>query len=196
MKPTVGEFNHWYVDFSAILMDNWVIKSNEEANMKTLGQNIATFRKEKNITQEALAEICGVSSQAVSKWENDISCPDITLLKTIARTFGISVDELMDDGEGPVTRLSEQTSTSNKMLRIRVLSADGDKVNVNLPLALIELFLSNEGIASGISFGGNMDEAFKKIDFKQIYNLVSLGVMGKLVEVNSADGDIVEVWVE
>lgn len=196
MKPTVGKFNHWYVDFSAILMDNWVIKSNEEANMKTLGQNIATFRKEKNITQEALAEICGVSSQAVSKWENDISCPDITLLKTIARTFGISVDELMDDGEGPVTRLSEQTSTSNKMLRIRVLSADGDKVNVNLPLALIELFLSNEGIASGISFGGNMDEAFKKIDFKQIYNLVSLGVMGKLVEVNSADGDIVEVWVE
>ncbi|MBR5173396.1 MAG: helix-turn-helix transcriptional regulator, partial [Clostridia bacterium] len=114
--------------------------------MKTLGQNIATFRKDKNITQEALAEICGVSSQAVSKWENDISCPDIALLKTIARTFGVSVDELMDDGEGPVTRLAESKDMSNKFLRIKVLSADGDKVNVNLPLALIELFLSNEGI--------------------------------------------------
>ena len=113
--------------------------------MKTLGQNIATFRKEKNITQEALAEICGVSSQAVSKWENDLSCPDIALLKTIARTFGVSVDELMDDGEGPVTRLVETKDMSSKFLRIKVLSADGDKVNVNLPLALLELLLANDG---------------------------------------------------
>ena len=164
--------------------------------MKTLGQNIATFRKEKNITQEALAEICGVSSQAVSKWENDISCPDIALLKTIARTFGVSVDELLDDGEGPVTRLVETKDMSNKFLRIKVLSADGDKVNVNLPLALIELLLANDGIASNLSFGGDMDKTFKMIDFKQIFNMVSLGVMGKLVEVNSADGDIIEVWVE
>ena len=164
--------------------------------MKTIGQNIATFRKEKNITQEALAEICGVSSQAVSKWENDISCPDIALLKTIARTFGVSVDELMDDGEGPVTRLVETKDMSNKFLRIKVLSADGDKVNVNLPLALIELLLANDGIASNLSFGGDMDKTFKMIDFKQIFNMVSLGVMGKLVEVNSADGDIIEVWVE
>ena len=163
--------------------------------MKTLGQNISKFRKEKNITQEGLAEICGVSSQAVSKWENDLSCPDITLLKTLARTFGVSVDELLDDGEGPVTKLVDNKDLSNKFLRIRVLSGDGDKVSVNLPLALIELFLSNEGIMDGISFGDN-GEVLKKIDFKQIYQMVSLGVMGKLVEVNSADGDIIEVWVE
>ncbi|MBR5173741.1 MAG: hypothetical protein IKW16_02195, partial [Clostridia bacterium] len=93
-------------------------------------------------------------------------------------------------------RLAENKDMSGKFLRIKVLSADGDKINLNLPLALIELFLSNEGIMSGMSFGGNMDDAFKKIDFKQIYNMVSMGVMGKLVEVNSADGDIVEVWVE
>ena len=163
--------------------------------MKTLGQNIATFRKEKNITQEALAEICGVSPQAVSKWENDASCPDITLLKTLARTFGVSVDELLDDGEGPVTRLAESKDMSSKFLRIKVLSADGDKINVNLPLALMELLLANDGIASSMSFG-DMDKTFKMIDFKQIFNMVSMGVMGKLVEVNSADGDIIEVWVE
>ena len=121
--------------------------------MKTLGQNIATFRKEKNITQEALAEICGVSPQAVSKWENDASCPDITLLKTLARTFGVSVDELLDDGEGPVTKLVANKDMSSKFLRIRVNSGDGDKVSVNLPLALIELLLTNEGIMSGMSFG-------------------------------------------
>ena len=163
--------------------------------MKTLGQNISKFRKEKNITQEGLAEICGVSSQAVSKWENDLSCPDITLLKTLARTFGVSVDELLDDGEGPVTTLVENRDINTKFLRVRVLSSDGDKVSINRPLALIELFLTNETLMDGMSFGDS-GEVLKKIDFKQIYQMVSLGVMGKLVEVNSADGDIVEVWVE
>lgn len=163
--------------------------------MKTLGQNIATFRKEKNITQETLAEICHVSPQAVSKWENDASCPDITLLKTLARTFGVSVDELLDDGEGPVTKLVENKDMSTKLLRIRVNSSDGDKVSVNLPLALIELFLSNEGIMAGMSFGES-GEVLKKVDFKQIYQMVSLGVMGKLIEVSTEDGDHVEIYVE
>jgi len=61
--------------------------------MKTIGQNIAGYRKEKGITQETLAEICSVTPQAVSKWENDVSYPDITLLKPLARAFGVSVDE-------------------------------------------------------------------------------------------------------
>lgn len=163
--------------------------------MKTLGQNIATYRKMKNITQEALAEICGVSPQAVSKWENDASCPDISLLKTLARTFGISIDELMDDGEGPTTKLADNTNISNKILRIRVNSSEGDKVSINLPFALIELFLTNESIMAGMSLGGNGD-LLKKIDFKQIYQLVSMGVVGKLVEVSTEDGDTVEIYVE
>ena len=40
--------------------------------MNTLGQRIAYFRKQKGLTQEALAELCSVSAQAVSKWENDL----------------------------------------------------------------------------------------------------------------------------
>lgn len=163
--------------------------------MKTLGQNIATYRKMKNITQEALAEICGVSPQAVSKWENDASCPDISLLKTLARTFGISIDELMDDGEGPTTKLADNTNINNKILRIRVNSSEGDKVSINLPIALIELFLTNESIMAGMSLGGNGD-LLKKIDFKQIYQLVSMGVVGKLLEVSTEDGDTVEIYVE
>ena len=162
--------------------------------MKTIGQNIATYRKDKKITQEALAEICGVSPQAVSKWENDVSCPDVALLKTIARAFGISVDELLDDGEGPVTKLTENTDTSKKILRIRCVDG-GDKLNVNLPFALVELFMSNENLASNISFGKNGD-TLKKVDFKQIAEMVSLGVIGKIVEVEGEDGETVEVWVE
>lgn len=63
--------------------------------MATLGSRIAECRKRKNITQEQLAEQMGVSTQAVSKWENDISCPDISLLPPLADYFSISIDELM-----------------------------------------------------------------------------------------------------
>ena len=62
---------------------------------ETLGKRIATLRKERGLTQEQLAEKVGVSAQAVSKWENDISCPDITLLPLLADLFGVSVDELL-----------------------------------------------------------------------------------------------------
>lgn len=66
-----------------------------EQQKETLGKRIASLRKEKGLTQEQLAEKVGVSAQAVSKWENDISCPDITLLPLLADLFGVSVDELL-----------------------------------------------------------------------------------------------------
>ena len=62
---------------------------------KTLGTRIAALRKEKGLTQEELAEKLGVSSQAVSKWENDLSCPDIMLLPSLAKIFDTTVDELL-----------------------------------------------------------------------------------------------------
>jgi transcriptional regulator with XRE-family HTH domain/predicted membrane protein len=64
-------------------------------NKETLGKRIAQLRKAKGYTQEQLAEKVGVSAQAVSKWENDISCPDITLLPLLADLFGVTVDELL-----------------------------------------------------------------------------------------------------
>lgn len=64
-------------------------------NKETLGKRIAALRKEKGLTQEQLAEKVGVSAQAVSKWENDVSCPDITLLPLLADLLGVTVDELL-----------------------------------------------------------------------------------------------------
>ena len=61
----------------------------------TLGSRITELRRAKGITQDQLAEHMGVSSQAVSKWENDLSCPDITLLPRLADYFGISIDKLL-----------------------------------------------------------------------------------------------------
>ena len=60
----------------------------------TIGKNIADLRKSNGMTQEQLAETLGVSSQTVSKWENEVTMPDIMLLPVIAGCFDITVDEL------------------------------------------------------------------------------------------------------
>ena len=72
--------------------------------METLGKRISENRKAKNIKQEELAEILLVSPQAVSKWENNISCPDISLLPKLSEILGISVDELLSGKKEPETK--------------------------------------------------------------------------------------------
>ena len=61
-----------------------------------IGEQIKRLRKERNMTQEQLAEKIGISSQAVSKWENDISLPDVATLPIIAGFFGVSMDTIFD----------------------------------------------------------------------------------------------------
>lgn len=63
--------------------------------MTTIGQRIAYYRKKANLTQEELAEKCSVTPQAVSKWENDISAPDISLFPVLAKLFNVTCDELL-----------------------------------------------------------------------------------------------------
>ena len=62
---------------------------------ETLGKRIVFHRKRLGLTQDALATALGVTAQAVSKWENDQSCPDITTLPKLAELFGITTDELL-----------------------------------------------------------------------------------------------------
>ena len=64
--------------------------------MELLGNKIKTLRINKCITQTELADHLSVTSQAVSKWERNISSPDIALLPSIARYFGITIDELLN----------------------------------------------------------------------------------------------------
>ncbi|HPX70167.1 MAG TPA: helix-turn-helix domain-containing protein [Bacillota bacterium] len=61
-----------------------------------LGNKIKQLRYRSGLTQEQLAERLGLSAQAVSKWENAVSMPDVTLLPQIAEEFGVSIDELFD----------------------------------------------------------------------------------------------------
>jgi len=62
---------------------------------QTLGKRIMHHRKRLNLTQDQLAEKLGITPQAVSKWENDLSCPDITMLPKLAAIFGITTDQLL-----------------------------------------------------------------------------------------------------
>jgi transcriptional regulator with XRE-family HTH domain len=162
---------------------------------KSIGNRISQFRKEKGYTQEEMAEKLGVTPQAVSKWENDISYPDILLLPKIAEMLGVSVDELLSGESKKDTNFlpeGQRKNIDDMMFRIYVNSADGDKVRVNLPMALVKL-----GLEMGMKMpqvSGN--NSLKDIDFKQLIFMVESGLIGKLVEVESADGDIVEIVVE
>lgn len=77
---------------------------------KTLGTMIAELRKQHGMTQMELAEKMGVTDKAVSKWERDLSCPDINSLPNLAESLGVSVEELMQikkEADAPASKVSE-----------------------------------------------------------------------------------------
>ena len=164
---------------------------------KTLGTRIAEYRRAKGLKQDELAQALGVSPQAVSKWENDVSCPDIMMLPALAARLGVTVDTLLTGKEEApkATYLSEQDRKDfeKTMLSVRVDSSEGDRVRVNLPMPLIKVFL-DAGISIESMGGGKMNNV--NIDWQQVLRLVENGVVGKLVEVETAEGDVVEIVVE
>ena len=162
----------------------------------TIGKRIGLLRRQKGLTQEELASHMGVSPQAVSKWENDQTCPDISALPKLARLLGVSVDELLSGKEElPAVRVlppEQRKDPKDMLLRITVDSADGDRVRVNLPMALVEI-----GLEIGMEMPQiNGNEALKGVDLKKVLEMVRLGCVGNLVEVDSADGDKVRIFVE
>lgn len=77
---------------------------------KTLGTRIAELRKQQGMTQLELAEKMGVTDKAVSKWERDLSCPDIHSLPNLAEVLGVGVGDLMQirkRAEISVSKVSE-----------------------------------------------------------------------------------------
>ena len=64
-----------------------------------LGKKVASLRKKNNLTQESLAEKIGVTRQTISKWESNLSSPDIQSCKAMADVFGISLEELLDESK-------------------------------------------------------------------------------------------------
>ena len=166
----------------------------------TIGKRIGLLRRQKGLTQEELASHMGVSPQAVSKWENDQTCPDISALPKLAQLFGVTVDELLSGKEElPAVRVlppEQRKDPKDMLLRITVDSHEGDRVRVNLPMALVEI-----GLEIGMEMPQiNGNEALKGVDLKKVLEkvleMVRLGCVGNLVEVDSADGDKIRIFVE
>lgn len=158
---------------------------------ETLGRRIAFYRKRCKLTQEQVAEKCSVTAQAVSKWENDLSAPDISLLLPLAELFGISADELLG-GEPRRKTNASSVDPARCVLHIRVVDG-ADRVNVNLPLAAAEALIRGGALRAGKEA---LNESLRSIDFEQIAALVRAGNLGKLVECEEEGGGKVEIWVE
>ena len=164
--------------------------------MSTIGARIAKRRKDLGMTQEDLAGKLGVSAQAVSKWENDVSGPDISLLAPLVKTLDMTTDELLTGKTSRVQVMPEnkRKSLNELTMRIFVHSADGDKVKVNLPMSLVKVCMEM-GVYVAPHLVNGID-ALNGLDFGKIIELCEQGLIGKLVEVESADGTKVEVVVE
>ena len=107
---------------------------------------------------------------------------------------GAQLLKAADASPGAPAQAKAAGSGSAKWLRIKVLSTENGvktKVNVNVPVALVET-----GLKIGKHFDKNIEDSIKDIDLNEILELIKNGAEGKIVEVESDSGDIVEVYVE
>ena len=161
---------------------------------ESFGQRFQRLRKAKGFTQEQIAERVNISYQAVSKWENDITSPVISILGELANILEVTVDELLgrvDPSKVTLVEEPQRKELKNMLLKIIVDSKNGDKVNIKLPMLIIKTFLD-----SGMPISINGNKSLESVDFKQIFDLVEQGVIGELVNIESKNGDIVRIVVE
>jgi len=132
---------------------------------ETLGRRIARLRLARTATQERLAKELNVSPQAVSKWENDINYPDISLLPDLARFLGVSVDELLSGASASAQEsVAAQESSAARERATEVVSVAADE-----PVEIVEELTEqeNQGIAtqsSGFSFGKLFGKSMVKVE--------------------------------
>lgn len=132
---------------------------------ETLGRRIARLRLARTATQERLAKELNVSPQAVSKWENDINYPDISLLPDLARFLGVSVDELLS---GASTSTQEHAA-AQESVAARNRATEAVSVADDEPAEIVEepVEQDNQGIAvqsSGFSFGKLFGKSMIKVE--------------------------------
>lgn len=171
---------------------------------ETLGRRIARLRLAKTATQERLAKELNVSPQAVSKWENDINYPDISLLPDLARFLGVSVDELLSGASASAQEsvAAQESATEKSAAEVVAVAADEPAEIVEEPVEQ-----GNQGIAtqsSGFSFGKLFGKSMIKVEKNdEADGSKKKGVRlgngsakhGLHVYVVSDDGDVVDMCV-
>lgn len=165
----------------------------------TIGSRIAEARKAHGYTQEEFSQLLDVSAQAVSKWENDISCPDIQLLPKIADILGMTTDRLLT-GKKPESNADNKTEektntpvdTSKLKININVVKPGQNPVNVSLPFMMIKNFTKIGNGISGIMGNGAIDG----VQLDEILSLVENGATGELLNVVAEDNTNVKITIE
>lgn len=169
-------------------------KKPDDAKEQTLGERIAEARKRNGYTQEEFSQKLNVTAQAVSKWENDLSCPDIQLLPKIAELLDVSIDELLT-GEKKKTEEKQEKAEQRPVqdhlrLQIHVLTENKKPVNVTLPMSLVRRIARIGNGISGVIGNASIDQK----QLEQILALVDEGAVGELLRVTAEDGT--EVVIE
>ena len=171
---------------------------------ETLGRRIARLRLARTATQERLAKELNVSPQAVSKWENDINYPDISLLPDLARFLGVSVDELLSGASASAQESASVQESAAEKSTAEVVSVAADE-----PAEIVEesAEYDDQGIASqssGFSFGKLFGKSMVKVEKNdEADGSKKKGVRlgngsakhGLHVYVVSDDGDVVDMCV-
>ena len=172
---------------------------------ETLGRRIARLRLAKTATQERLAKELNVSPQAVSKWENDINYPDISLLPDLARFLGVSVDELLSGASAS----TQESAATQERAAAQERAAEVVSVAADEPAEIVEESTEqdNQGIAtqsSGFSFGKFFGKSMVKVEKndeadgskkKGVHLGNGSAKHGLHVYVVSDDGDVVDMCV-
>ena len=168
--------------------------------METLGKRIAHLRRERELKQDELAAKLDVSPQAVSKWENDQTCPDITALPKLSEILGVTVDELLTGKKEealPAVRMlppDERKDINDMILRIIAEDGNGNKARLNLPMGLVSVVLEAGFELPNMEGCPTID--LKSIDFNRVMTLAHQGFVGNLIEAESADGGTIRIFVE
>jgi len=151
--------------------------------MNTIGQNIAYFRKQKNMTQEELAEKMAVTAQAVSKWECDTSYPDIVTLQTLAKILAVDVAELIEGPRNVSEILEASPEAINRRIVLIKVQAEGANVICRFPVAAVKKAIENGMLKKMIG-----EESYQEV--AGVFDMVDLGVTGPLVEVDAAGAHV------
>lgn len=130
----------------------------------SIGKNIARLRKEKGMTQAELGERLGVSNQAISKWEQEMTMPDVMILPDIAKIFNVPIENLYfyDAKVEEITdKISNKIVKNNDGRVLAVFVEDNDSVvKTRVPIEAIQTLLANENVRAEINFE---DEEFNWI---------------------------------
>jgi transcriptional regulator with XRE-family HTH domain len=146
-----------------------------------IGEHIAHYRKKAGLTQEQLAEKMGITAQAVSKWENGLTCPDLDSVARLADFLGVSVEQLIHgDSALPSVKVVETPQVGRRVLCIHV-QAKGSVPNVIVRFP-VELILKAYEMGCLESLVG--DEA---PFVEQAVEMIRQGAVGSLVDVETED---------